>query len=157
MPSLACKFGTACTNVACKFPHPDGKKAARTEKRVQDCRHGDKCTHKNTPEGCKFGHPETTKAAAEPATAEPKVEPKAEPKPKAAPKSDAKAAPKSDAKADPKRKADFTIGELIAACPALADAIVACPALADALAAARVAAEATRRANELVKQFSKSS
>ena len=150
MPSLTnCKFGTACTKDACKFPHPDGKKAARTEKSVQDCRHGDKCTRKNTPEGCKFGHPETTKAAAEPATAEPKVEPKAEPK--------RKAAPKSDAKAEPKRKADFTLSELIAACPALADVIINCPALADALAAARVAAEATRRANELVKQFSKSS
>ena len=150
MPSLEnCKFGTECTKDACKRLHPDGKKSARTEKSVRVCRHGAGCTRKDTPEGCKFGHPETTKAAAEPATAEPKGEPKAEPKPNAA--------PKSGAKAEPKRKADFTLSELIAACPALADVIINCPALADALAAARVAAEAARRANELVKQFSKSS
>jgi hypothetical protein len=106
------------------------------------CRDGADCTYK----GCKFTHP----------TAEPKAEPKAMP----ACRNGADCTNKNCKFTHPPKaesKHEFTIGELIAACPALADAIVACPALADALAAARVAAEATRRANELVKRFSKTS
>lgn len=166
MPSLQnCKFGTGCTNDACTRVHPNGKgknagetgkNADETANGVQVCRHGENCTRKDTPAGCKFGHPEAPKADANATAAPAKAA-----EPAKAPKADAKAAvapaKAAASKADAKRKADFTVSELIAACPALADAIFACPALADVLAAARVAAEATRRANDIVKQFSKSS